>query len=592
MAGTIISELDFNQIKSQLKTFLQGQAQFADYDYDGSNMSVLLDILAYNTFQNSFYTNMALGEMFLDSAQLRSSIVSHAKELNYLPRSYRASTAKVTLSFTPGDTPAFITVPKYTKFTTSVDGVSYTFSTDEVYTVTARNNTYSLADVLIYEGRIEKEYFDVTASTKYILSNKRIDTNSIVVNVYASSAASAEKTSYTFKPNLFNVGSTDKVFYLHPAEQERYEIEFGNGVFGREPLIGEVVEVIYRIATGEEPNGAVTFTATGNISGYPATVTTQSFAEGGAVQESLDSIKFYAPKSIQVQDRAVTESDYVNLMKSNFSEIQSISVFGGEELDPPRYGKVFVSIDTTQGDGVSEALKEVYKRFLLERSPLTVYPEVISADFLYAELISTVYFNNNVSDATPGEIESVVRNAIQSYNTTYLNDFNKNLRVSRISRAIDDSHIAIVANDTEVRMIADFVPTLGLASTITVNFKNRLIIDHPLTLGEDPNLHKPAIRTSSFTYDAKTAYIQDNGRGTLQILTNTVTGFTILNENIGTVNYVTGRVSISGLNVSAFSGNAIKIYGRLEGQDIVGPKDRVLSIRDIDVEVNVRVATK
>ena len=592
MAGTIISELDFNQIKSQLKTFLQGQAQFADYDYDGSNMSVLLDVLAYNTFQNSFYTNMALGEMFLDSAQLRSSIVSHAKELNYLPRSYRASTAKVTLSFTPGDTPAFITVPKYTKFTTNVDGVSYTFSTDEVYTVTARNNTYSLADVLIYEGRIEKEYFDVTASTKYILSNKRIDTNSIVVNVYASSAASAEKTSYTFKPNLFNVGSTDKVFYLHPAEQERYEIEFGNGVFGREPLIGEVVEVIYRIATGEEPNGAVTFTATGNISGYPATVTTQSFAEGGAVQESLDSIKFYAPKSIQVQDRAVTESDYVNLMKSNFSEIQSISVFGGEELDPPRYGKVFVSIDTTQGDGVSEALKEVYKRFLLERSPLTVYPEVVSADFLYAELISTVYFNNNVSDATPGEIESVVRNAIQSYNTTYLNDFNKNLRVSRISRAIDDSHIAIVANDTEVRMIADFVPTLGLASTITVNFKNRLIIDHPLTLGEDPNVHKPAVRTSSFTYDGKTAYIQDNGRGTLQILTNTVTGFTILNENIGTVNYVTGRVSISGLNVSAFSGNAIKIYGRLEGQDIVGPKDRVLSIRDIDVEVNVRVATK
>lgn len=592
MAGTIISELDFNQIKSQLKTFLQGQAQFADYDYDGSNMSVLLDVLAYNTFQNSFYTNMALGEMFLDSAQLRSSIVSHAKELNYLPRSYRASTAKITLSFTPGDTPAFITVPKYTKFTTNVDGVSYTFSTDEVYTVTARNNTYSLADVLIYEGRIEKEYFDVTASTKYILSNKRIDTNSIVVNVYASSAASAEKTSYTFKPNLFNVGSTDKVFYLHPAEQERYEIEFGNGVFGREPQIGEVVEVIYRIATGEEPNGAVTFTATGNISGYPATVTTQSFAEGGAVQESLDSIKFYAPKSIQVQDRAVTESDYINLMKSNFSEIQAISVFGGEELDPPRYGKVFVSIDTTQGDGVSEALKEVYKRFLLERSPLTVYPEVISADFLYAELISTVYFNNNVSDATPGEIEAVVRNAIQSYNTTYLNDFNKNLRVSRISRAIDDSHIAIVANDTEVRMIADFVPTLGLASTITVNFKNRLIIDHPLTLGEDPNLHKPAIRTSSFTYDNKTAYIQDNGRGTLQILTNTVTGFTILNENIGTVNYVTGRVSISGLNVSAFSGNAIKIYGRLEGQDIVGPKDRVLSIRDIDVEVNVRVATK
>jgi hypothetical protein len=592
MAGTIISELDFNQIKNQLKTFLQGQTQFADYDYDGSNMSVLLDILAYNTFQNSFYTNMALGEMFLDSAQLRSSIVSHAKELNYLPRSYRASTAKINLSFSPNDTPAFITVPKYTKFTTNVDGVSYTFSTDEVYTVTATDGVYSVSDIPIYEGRIEKEYFDVAADTKYILSNKRVDTNSIVVNVYASAAADAEVNVYTFKPNLFNVASNDKVFYLQPAEQDRYEIEFGNGVFGRQPLTGEVVEVIYRISNGETPNGARTFTAAGNISGYAATVTTRSFAEGGAEQENLDSIKFYAPKSIQVQDRAVTESDYVNLMKSNFSEIQAISVFGGEELDPPRYGKVFVSIDTTQGEGVSESLKEVYKTFLLERSPLTVYPEVISAEFLYVELVTTVYFNNNVSDSTTGQIETTVRNAIQAYNTTYLNDFNKNLRLSRISRAIDDSSDAIVANDTEVRMIADFVPTIGLASTITVNFKNQLILDHPLTIGEDITRHRPAIRTSSFTYNNKTAYIQDNGYGKLEILTNTVSGFTILDEDIGTVDYNTGRVSITGLNVSSFSGSAIKIYARPFTQDIVGPKDRVISIRDVDVEIDIKVAAR
>jgi len=512
--------------------------------------------------------------------------------LNYLPRSFRSSTAKINLSFLPSDDPAFITVPKYTKFTTNVDGVSYTFSTDEVYTVTATGGVYSMNDIPIYEGRIEKEYFDVTPGVKYILSNKRIDTNSIVVNVYASSAAGAEVFSYKFKPNLFNVGSNDNVFYLQPAEQERYEIEFGNGVFGRQPLTGEVVEVTYRIANGEDPNGATTFTPAGNISGYTATVTTSSFAEGGAVQESLESIKFYAPRSIQVQDRAVTESDYVNLMKSNFSEIQAISVFGGEELDPPRYGKVFVSIDTTQGDGVSEALKEVYKNFLLERSPLTVYPEVISADFLYAELITTVYFNNNISDLTAGEVESIVRNTIQTYNTTYLNDFSKNLRLSRISRAIDDSSDAIVANDTELRMIADFVPSIGLASTITVNFKNQLILDHPLTLGEDPARHRPAIRSSSFTYDNKTAYIQDNGYGKLEILTNTVSGFIILNEDVGTVDYNTGRVTITGLNVSSFSGNAIKIYARPETQDIIGPKDRVLSIRDVDVEVNVKVAIK
>lgn len=592
MAGTIISELDFIQIKNQLKTFLQGQAQFADYDYDGSNMSVLLDILAYNTFQNSFYTNMALGEMFLDSAQLRSSIVSHAKELNYLPRSYRASTAKVNLAFSPGDVPAFITVPKYTKFTATIDGVSYTFSTDEVYTVTATDGSYTLNDIPIYEGRIEKEYFDVTSDVKYVLSNTRVDTNSIVVNVYASSAADAEVDTYTFKPNLFNVGSNDKVFYLQPAEQDRYEIEFGNGVFGREPLTGEVVEVIYRIATGEAPNGAKTFVSAGNISGYTPSVATASFAEGGAEQENIESIKFYAPKSIQVQDRAVTESDYVNLMKSNFSEIQAISVFGGEELDPPRYGKVFVSIDTTQGDGVSEALKEVYQNFLLERSPLTIYPEVVSAEFLYVELVTTVYFNNNISDSTAGQIETTVRNAIQAYNTTYLNDFKKNLRLSRISRAIDDSSDAIIANDTELRIIADFVPTVGVESTTTVNFKNSLILDHPLNIGEDITRHKPAIRTSSFTYDNKTAYIQDNGYGRLEILTNTVSGFTILDEDIGTVDYDTGKVSITGLNVSSFSGSAIKIYARPATQDIIGPKDKVLAIRDVDVEVDIEVADR
>ena len=214
------------------------------------------------------------------------------------------------------------------------------------------------------------------------------------------------------------------------------------------------------------------------------------------------------------------------------------------------------------------------------------------AEFLYVELVTTVYFNNNVSDSTTGQIETTVRNAIQAYNTTYLNDFNKNLRLSRISRAIDDSSDAIVANDTEVRMIADFVPTIGLESTITVNFKNQLILDHPLNLGEDITRHRPAIRTSSFTYDNKTAYIQDNGYGKLEILTNTVSGFTILDEDIGTVDYNTGRVSITNLNVSSFSGSAIKIYARPETQDIIGPKDRVISIRDVDVEIDIKVAAR
>jgi hypothetical protein len=592
MAGTIISELDFNRIKSQLKTFLQGQAQFADYDYDGSNMSVVLDVLAYNTFQNSFYTNMALGEMFLDSAQLRDSVVSHAKELNYLPRSYRSSNAKVTLTFTPSDNPAFITIPKYTKFTTNVDGKSYTFSTDQVYTITPNSGVYSVSDVSLYEGRIEKEYYDVTASTKYLISNKRVDTDSIVVNVYASSAAGAEVTAYTLKPNLFDVGSSDNVFYIQPAELNRYELEFGNDVFGREPKTGEVVEVIYRISSGATPNGATTFSPTATIQGYTATVTTTTNSSSGAEEETLDSIKFYAPKSIQIQDRAVTESDYENLLKNKFSEIQAVSVQGGEELVPPQYGKVMVHVDIQNSDGVSENAKEKYKKFLKERTPLAIDPVVLSPEFLFVAVDTTVYHNTKISDATEAAIEALVRTSIGSYNTAYLADFKKNVRQSRIARFVDDTADSIVSNDTELRMIIDFIPVVSSASSITADFSNPLRRDHPITAGDDINSHTPAVKTSNFVFETQTAYIQDNSDGILEVITTTVDGFKVLNGDIGTVDYTTGRVVIRDLNVSSFSGSAIKIYGRPETQDIIGPASKIISIRDVDVSVTVEAATQ
>lgn len=592
MSATPISELDFNQIKNQLKTYLQSQTQFADYDYDGSNMSVLLDILAYNTFHNSFYTNMALSEMFLDSAQLRSSIVSHAKELNYLPRSYRSSRSKISLSFSPSDDPTYITIPKYTKFVSSINGTTYTFTTDEVYTVVSSGGIYNIEDVYLYEGRIEREYYNVTGSSKYIISNKKVDTDSITVNVYSSGVAEADYKTYVFKPNLFNIGSTDRVYYLQPAEQERYEICFGNNVFGREPESGEVVEVIYRIATGENSNGARTFTPSGTISGYIATVTTQSISEGGAEQESLESIKFYAPKSIQIQDRAVTESDYTNLLKNKFSEIQAVSIQGGEELNPPRYGKVMVYVDTLNSDGVSDGSKEKYRKFLKERSPLAIDPVVLSPEFLYVALDTTVYYNTKTSDSSPSAVETTVRSAIQTFNTTYLNDFRKNARQSRISRAIDDCDLSIVSNDTELRMIIDFIPSLSLESSIIANFQNQLILDHPLTTGEDITRHKPAVKTSGFVYNSKNSFIQDDGLGILQILTNTVDGFKILNGNIGTVDYITGKVVIRNLNVTAFNGSAIKIYGRPEIQDIIGPKNKIVSIRNADVSVTVEDANQ
>lgn len=590
MASTPVSELDFDQIKANLKTYLQGQAQFADYDYDGATMSVLLDVLSYNTFMNNFYTNMALGEMFLDSAQLRSSIVSHCKELNYLPRSYRASRARVTLTFTPNDSPSFITIPKYTKFTTSVDGVTYTFTTNQVYTVRPVNGVYSLADVYLYEGAIETELYNVTSSSKYIISNKQVDTDSINVSVFASDALGATSEAYAYKQNLFGSVATSKVFYLQPAEKERYEITFGNDAFGREPKTGEVVQITYRVATGEAPNGGSIFTPTSTISGYTATVTTQAVSESGAEQESLDSIKYYAPKSIQVQERAVTESDYENLLKNEFSEVQAVSVYGGEELIPPKYGRVVVAVDVANAEGVSENNKTRFTNFLKDRCPLAIEPLVVSPEFIHVRIISTVYYNTKLSDLSPGAVQTTVKNALIAYNNSSLNDFKRNARQSRIARVIDDSDTSIVSNDTELQMIIDLNPLSNVVTNYSFSYKNQLITDHPLTVGEDITVHKPAVKSSNFTYDGTTAFIQDDGNGVLQILTNTSTGFLVLEANIGEVNYETGAIVIRNLTVPSYTGSAIKLYGRPETLDIIGPKDRIISIRDADITIDVEAA--
>ena len=590
MASTPIAQLDFDQIKNNIKTYLQGQTQFADYDYDGSTLSVLLDVLAYNTFYNNFYSNMALGEMFLDSAQLRSSIVSHCKELNYLPRSYRSSRATVTLTFSPGDSPSFITIPKGTKFTTQVDGTTYTFSTDIAYTVKPVDGVYSLTNVQIFEGTLETELYSVTATSKYTISNDQVDTDSVDVRVFASSASGAAVDEYVFKPNLFDVTAAQKVYYLQPAEKQSYEVTFGNNAFGREPIIGEVVEISYRVSSGTNPNGATTFTPTGTISGYTATVTTTVNSEAGAERESLESIKFYAPKSIQIQERAVTESDYENLLKNEFAEIQAVSVYGGEELTPPRYGRVIVAVDVSGADGVSENNKVKYANFLNDRCPLSIEPVIVSPDFLYVRVISTVFYNTKLSAKSDGQIETIVRNAISGYNTSSLADFSKNARQSRLARAIDDSDSAIVSNDTELQMIIDLNPLPNVATTYSFSYKNALVVDHPLELGEDITAHKSAVKSSNFVYNNTTAFIQDEGNGILQILTNAADGFLILDTNIGTVNYETGAITINNLTVPSFTGSAIKLYGRPRIQDIIGPKDRIISIRDADVGVEVEAA--
>ena len=583
-----ITELDFFAAKDALKNYLKGQTQFRDYDFDGSNMNVLLDVMSYNTYMNNFYTNMAYSEMFLDTAQTRQSAISHAKELNYLPRSCISSAARVQIDISPNDAPSFIIIPKGTKFTGRTGNTPYTFSTDRSYTVTQVDGLYCVSNISIYEGKLVTEYYTATSGTtqRFILNNTDVDTSSISVAVRASAAAGAVSTEFTRKDSIFGVTATDPVFYIQPTDSDSYEITFGKDVFGKQPVVNNVIEVSYRISSKTAPNGIRTFTSE-NIAGYPVTITTIAKSDGGTDRESIESIRFFAPKSIQIQDRAVTESDYEIILKNQFPEIQAISVYGGEELTPPRYGRVVVAVDVQNAEGVSENSKNAYYTYLKERCPIGIEPIVISPEFMFLNVDAKVYYNTKTTTASESDIRVAAKAAIVAYSTNNLSDFRKTFRFSKLGYDIDKSNANILSNDTEVLAIIPINPVLNTATSYTLNFKNILITDHLLTDNESIADHKPAIKSSQFTYNGKTAFIQDNGAGVLQILRTTSTGFVYLNRNIGSVNYVTGQIIITNLSVSAFIGAEIKIYGRTASKDIAAPKDRIITIREQDINITV-----
>ena len=587
-----ITELDFFAAKEALKNYLKGQTQFQDYDFDGANMNVLLDVMSYNTYMNNFYTNMAYSEMFLDSAQTRPAVISHAKELNYLPRSCVSAAAKIRIDISPPDNefPTFITIPKGTKFTGRNKNVNtgFTFTTDRSHTVTQIDGLYCLEDISIFEGKLITEYYKILSGTtqRFILNNTDVDTSSITVSVRTSADVDSISTEYTQRDGIFGVTPVDPVFYIQPTDSDSYEISFGKNVFGKQPLVNNIVQVSYRISSKETANGIRTFTS-GTISGYPVTITTTEKAEGGLDRESIESIRFFAPKSIQIQDRAVTESDYEIILKNQFPEIQAISVYGGEELTPPRYGRVVVAVDVQNAEGVSDNNKVTYYNYLKERCPIGIEPIIISPEFMFLNIETSIQYNTKTTNSSTADIQTQVKAAILAYSDNNLSDFKKTFRASKLAYEIDASNVNILSNDTEVLAIIPVNPILNTLSSFALNFKNALATDHMLVQGNDLHAYKPAISTSQFQYDGKTSFIQDNGMGVLQVIRSTGTGFVFINRNIGSVNYETGRVIITNLKVSAYSGSEIKIFGRTLAGDIVSPKDRIITIREEDINITV-----
>jgi hypothetical protein len=594
MAKLNISELDFESIKAQFKDYLRGQTQFKDYNFEGSNMSVLLDVLAYNTFQNNFYTNMAINEMFLDSAVLRNSIVSHAKELNYLPRSRKSARAVVRVTIRDNTiTGQSVTIPQYSEFTSNYLGQNFEFVTDETYVARkVAPGTFVADNVEIFEGvmlaSFEREgYFvDDDGILRVILSNENADVDSLAVFVDAE--ATEDENIFIRKNDIFGVGPTDKVFYVEPYYDGRYTIYFGNNVFGFQPQEFEDVRVRYRVTSGEEANGAFAFSLGLVSPSATATVETIQSAAGGAERETLESIRYFAPKSLQIQERAITTSDYEILLKQRFPEIRSVSAYGGENLEPPQFGKVALSVYLGEGrEGLSSTLSSAYIEYLKDRSPLAIEAIFIESEFLYSCLNIEVYLNPRITRKSASEIEVLVRQAVRDYVLANLDDFDTTLRVSKLSANIDDIDISIQSNSVFANPYIEYSPQLNVSLSPSFKFFARLIKPYPFRDSNGFADYKPSVKSSIFSYNNVQSYLQDDGLGKIQIVTSDIVNPQIIKPDIGTVNYETGEINLVGFKTEGFAGSGIKIMVTTKKDDITAPNGRIFFIRDEDVTINL-----
>lgn len=600
MSNTTISlvSLDFPTIKENLKDYLKrSDSPFKDVDFEASNISQLLDVLSYNTYLNSFYLNMVASEMFLDTAQLRDSVVSHAKELNYVPRSFRSAEAQISFTITPTSPLNAIIIPKGTSFTTKVGSNNYSFTTQENQTVSSNTDGKFYVATTVYEGSYLSDTFvfnSANTNQRFVLSNPTIDTRSLTVIVIENNGANTY--TYTRASSFLGNSANSQIYFLQAAENNQYELIFGDNVIGRTPKSGAVILAEYRVCNGELPNGARLFDIDGPVQGQAniSTISTVSSAVGGAVSETLSSIKYNSVRYYQNQERAVTTSDYESLLSINFPEINAVSAYGGESLDPPQYGKVFVAVDIEGSDGTPDTIKKKYFDFLKSRSPLSIDPVIVDPEFIYIEAQATVSYNVNATTLVPTDIETLVKATISQYNTNNLNGFKKTLYYSKLIEDINNAHPSITNVDLNVVPFVKVVPTIGQPFSVDFDLGFELSRYYDISRDDFIRAEVPALYSTSFTFQNKTCNLKDDGLGNIGVYFSEGYNQSVLLQNVGTVNYTTGRIIVSNLIVEDYvraSGVHMHIYVNPLTKAISSDKNYIISLDDGDIEIDV-VPTK
>lgn len=599
-----VTELDFFQIKENLKDHLKGlQAggKFTDYDFEGSGMAVLIDLLAYNTHYNALNANMAVNEVFLDSADRRQNIVSHAKLLGYIPRSKTSAFATINITVNnPAGSPSRLTLDRGTEFTTTINDKQYIFTVLETQTISPVGGVYTFSNVKINQGILKSTFYVVDSFDDYQyyeIADLNCDRETITVKVKENLSATLSDV-YTLAKDFTKVNATSKAYYIQEAVSERFEIYFGDGITSRKLDAGNVVEIEWLSTAAEEGNGATIFTLNGNIEGNTnVTISTVSKSDSGSDRESNDSIKFNAPLTYIAQNRVVTPDDYRAAILENYSNIESIAVWGGEQNDPPQYGKAYISIKPKDGETLDEVEKQKIKDQILKpRNIVSISPEIIDPEYTYLKLEVFYKYNPALTSRTAGELKQLVTDTIANYNSADLQQFDGVFRHSKLTRLIDACDPSILNSTVRVFMVKRLVPILNTPRLYTIQFSSPLYY----TRSNDK-----VITSTSFTYNGVTSYIQDRAQtlGSAEPHsdkggTHTLELYKILNNSkittISDIGYIIadqGLVVLEKFTPSAINGDYITITGIPNSNDIAPKRNQLIKINMDDVTVTGEVDT-
>jgi hypothetical protein len=593
-----VSDFDFDDIKTNLKTFLRSQSEFQDYDFEGSGFAILLDILAYNTHYLGFNANMLANEMYLDSADIRKNIISLAKMLGYTPSSVRTPTASIDILVGDGSGSS-ITMTKGTAFTTTIDGTTYQFINNADVVTTPVNGVYRFSNVTIYEGTLVT--FRYTADTtdtdqRFIIPSSLVDTSTLVVKVQNSSTDTTTNT-YTLATGLATVQATSKVYFLQEVEDGKFEVYFGDNVIGSSLSNGNIVILEYIVTNVEAANGASTFTASTTIGGFSnLTITTNSNAHGGTPAETKESVRFNAPLQYSAQNRAVTTSDYESLVQSLYPNALSISAWGGEDDETPVYGTVKIAIKAASGSTLTTATKQSIVTQLKKYNVASVTPVIVDPETTSILLTSTVKYDEKLTTKTATTLKSDILSILTNYNTATLQKFDGVFRYSKVTSLIDNTDTSIVSNITTIKVRKNFTPILNTSSRYDIYFRNSLY--NPVSGYNSVN--GGILESTGFKISGDSTnifYLDDDGAGNIRRYRLVGSVRTYVNNTQGTINYTTGQIILTSLNISSIenirgsASTVIELTVIPKSNDIVPVRDQILEIDTANSLITVEADT-